>query len=141
MKRTWKCEECGTTVEWSYDDLVGRGGPVCTDCDMDMVCMPEETPPGKWYVAEDTGDGTVCVGVEARDICRMEMAFGDATKNANLIVAAITMLPTIVDRIKSIANFSDSEDSIERVMNFRWGCVDEARELLGTLSPWWTPEE
>ena len=36
MTRTWKCPECGKTVEVSYDWLAEHGGPVCEDCDCDM---------------------------------------------------------------------------------------------------------
>lgn len=34
--RTWKCPECGASVEVSYDWLAEHGGPVCEHCDCDM---------------------------------------------------------------------------------------------------------
>lgn len=33
----WRCPECGLTESWSYRDLVESGGPVCPECDVDMV--------------------------------------------------------------------------------------------------------
>ena len=34
--RTWKCPDCGRTIDCSYDDLAQTGSPVCTDCDVEM---------------------------------------------------------------------------------------------------------
>jgi hypothetical protein len=34
--RTWKCPQCGLTLEVSYDWLAEHGGPVCEHCDSDM---------------------------------------------------------------------------------------------------------
>jgi uncharacterized Zn finger protein (UPF0148 family) len=34
--RTWKCPECGLSLEISYDWLAKHGGPVCEHCDGDM---------------------------------------------------------------------------------------------------------
>jgi len=53
--------------------------------------MIEHTP-GAWEVGEDVGDGTAVVTFEARDICRVEMTFGDGEANARLIAAAPDML-------------------------------------------------
>ena len=39
--RTWKCPDCGTTTEISYDWLAEHGGPVCEKCDCDMELQPE----------------------------------------------------------------------------------------------------
>ena len=35
-ERTWKCPECGDTVDIGYDWLAEHGGPVCEECDCDM---------------------------------------------------------------------------------------------------------
>jgi hypothetical protein len=40
MTRTWKCPDCGKTVEISYDRLAEHGTPVC-ECDCDMELQPE----------------------------------------------------------------------------------------------------
>ncbi len=34
--RTWKCPQCGLSLENNYDSLAERGGPVCEKCDCDM---------------------------------------------------------------------------------------------------------
>ena len=34
--RTWKCPQCDSTAEISYDWLAEHGGPVCEHCDCDM---------------------------------------------------------------------------------------------------------
>ena len=41
--RTWKCPDCGTTTEISYDWLAANGGPICGECDSDMELEPEAT--------------------------------------------------------------------------------------------------
>jgi len=33
---TWKCPECGETIEYSEEDLAQKGNPVCPKCDSDM---------------------------------------------------------------------------------------------------------
>lgn len=38
--RTWKCPQCGASLEISYDWLAERGGPVCEHCDCDMDLQP-----------------------------------------------------------------------------------------------------
>ena len=39
--RTWKCPQCGLSLEISYDWLAEHGGPVCEHCDCDMDLQPE----------------------------------------------------------------------------------------------------
>ncbi len=34
--RTWKCPDCGKTVEHSYEALAEVGSPICSDCDTEM---------------------------------------------------------------------------------------------------------
>ncbi len=34
--RTWKCPDCGRTIEHSYEALAEVGTPICTDCDAEM---------------------------------------------------------------------------------------------------------
>jgi hypothetical protein len=34
--RTWKCPDCGQTIEHSYEALAEAGTPICTDCDTEM---------------------------------------------------------------------------------------------------------
>jgi transcription elongation factor Elf1 len=34
--RTWKCPDCGTQTDCSYEDLAKAGTPICTDCDTEM---------------------------------------------------------------------------------------------------------
>jgi len=38
--RTWKCPQCGASLEISYDWLAEHGGPVCEHCDCDMDLQP-----------------------------------------------------------------------------------------------------
>ena len=38
--RTWKCPQCDSTAEISYDWLAEHGGPVCEKCDCDMELQP-----------------------------------------------------------------------------------------------------
>lgn len=33
--RIWKC--CGKFIEWSYDNMIDSGSPVCSECDGDMT--------------------------------------------------------------------------------------------------------
>jgi hypothetical protein len=37
--RTWKCPDCGRTVEHSYEALAEVGTPICTDCDTEMELL------------------------------------------------------------------------------------------------------
>ena len=39
--RIWSCPECGHTEDIGYDWLAEHGGPVCQQCDEDMVLLPE----------------------------------------------------------------------------------------------------
>lgn len=34
--RTWKCPDCGQTIEHSYEALAEVGTPICSDCDSEM---------------------------------------------------------------------------------------------------------
>ena len=38
--RTWKCPQCGLSLEIGYDWLAEHGGPVCEHCDCDMDLQP-----------------------------------------------------------------------------------------------------
>jgi hypothetical protein len=38
--RTWKCPQCGVSLEIGYDWLAEHGGPVCEQCDCDMDLQP-----------------------------------------------------------------------------------------------------
>ena len=38
--RTWKCPQCGLSLEIGYDWLAEHGGPVCEQCDCDMDLQP-----------------------------------------------------------------------------------------------------
>ena len=37
--RTWKCPDCGRTIEHSYEALAEVGTPICTDCDTEMELL------------------------------------------------------------------------------------------------------
>ena len=41
--RTWKCPQCGASLEITYDWLAEHGGPVCEHCDCDMDLQPAVT--------------------------------------------------------------------------------------------------
>ena len=41
--RTWKCPQCGLSLEIGYDWLAEHGGPVCEQCDCDMDPQPAGT--------------------------------------------------------------------------------------------------
>ena len=41
--RTWKCPQCGFSLEIGYDWLAEHGGPVCEHCDCDMDLQPADT--------------------------------------------------------------------------------------------------
>ena len=45
--RTWKCPQCGVSLEIGYDWLAERGGPVCEHCDCDMDLQPAGADNGK----------------------------------------------------------------------------------------------
>ena len=49
--RSWKCPQCGASLEISYDWLAEHGGPVCDHCDCDMDLQPAGADNGK-LVAE-----------------------------------------------------------------------------------------
>ena len=38
--RTWKCPQCGASLEITYDWLAEHDGPVCEHCDCDMDLQP-----------------------------------------------------------------------------------------------------
>jgi len=40
VARTWKCPQCGASLEIGYDWLAEHGGPVCENCDCDMDLQP-----------------------------------------------------------------------------------------------------
>ncbi len=40
VARTWKCPQCGLSLEIAYDWLAEHGGPVCEHCDCDMDLQP-----------------------------------------------------------------------------------------------------
>lgn len=64
-----------------------------------------------WRVEEDCGDGSLVVVAEGRDICTVEMHFGDGLKNACLLAAAPKML-----------------EACESVAEWECACVDDAPE-------------
>ena len=37
--RTWKCADCGRSVECSYEDIADVGPPICPDYDLEMHLM------------------------------------------------------------------------------------------------------
>ena len=43
VARTWKCPQCGLSLEIGYDWLAEHGGPVCEQCDCDMDLQPAGT--------------------------------------------------------------------------------------------------
>ena len=45
MSQIWRCPECTTTEEISYDWLVEHGTPVCGVCDCNMVLQLEPSRP------------------------------------------------------------------------------------------------
>ena len=47
VARTWKCPQCGTSLEISYDWLTEHGGPVYEHCDCDMDLQPAAAGNGK----------------------------------------------------------------------------------------------
>ena len=48
--RTWKCPQCGLSLEITYDWLAEHGGPVCEQCDCDMDLQPAGADNGKLVV-------------------------------------------------------------------------------------------
>jgi len=58
--RKWKCPECGTIVEHSYEALADVGMPLCRECDEEMGLLPEtygmsETgTPDAWRIADES---------------------------------------------------------------------------------------
>lgn len=61
--------------------------------------------PGPWEVGNDCGDGTAIVTYQARDICRVEMHYGDGPANAALIASA----PALAERVRVL------EGALERI--------------------------
>lgn len=37
--RTWKCPDCGRTIEHSYEALAEVGTPICSDCETEMELL------------------------------------------------------------------------------------------------------
>jgi hypothetical protein len=37
--RTWKCPDCGETIEHSYEALAEVGTPICSNCDTEMEML------------------------------------------------------------------------------------------------------
>lgn len=37
--RTWKCPDCGRTIEHSYEALAEVGSPICSECDTEMELL------------------------------------------------------------------------------------------------------
>ena len=66
--RTWKCSDCGTTTEVSYDWLAEHGGPVCEKCDCDMELQPEATVDERFAVVERLVDKADAAGLQPEDI-------------------------------------------------------------------------
>ncbi len=68
--RTWKCPECGHTVEINYDWLAEHGGPVCEHCDCDMAIQPEAgvTTAAQAAVVARLVDKAEASGLKAEDI-------------------------------------------------------------------------
>ena len=39
--RLWVCPDCHYEDKWRYEELAGRGSPVCPQCDTDMELVAE----------------------------------------------------------------------------------------------------
>ena len=66
-ERTWKCPECGNTVQADYDWLAEHGNPVC-DCDTDMKLLPAVDDAGVFRLAYEK---LAVAGVESEDVDEM----------------------------------------------------------------------
>ena len=43
----WQCPDCKQLAEWTYQDFVSCGGPVCDDCNTEMEFTGEMGIRGK----------------------------------------------------------------------------------------------
>jgi hypothetical protein len=64
--RTWKCPQCGLSLEISYDWLAEHGGPVCEHCDCDMDLQPAEADNEK--LVAKLVDRADAAGLEPEDL-------------------------------------------------------------------------
>ena len=66
--RIWKCPDCGTTVEVSYDWLAEHGGPICGKCDCDMELQPEAADDGRSADVERLTNKADAAGLQPEDL-------------------------------------------------------------------------
>jgi hypothetical protein len=62
--------------------------------------MPKYTP-DPWEVGEDCGNGDAIVTYQSRDICRIEMFYGDGQANA----ALISILPDLLEACEGLIEY------------------------------------
>ena len=75
---------------------------------------------GPWEVGEDCGTGQAMVTYQARDICRVEMAFGDGKANAALIAAAPGLESELEECVKIIEELNTiSPFKVKRIASAR----------------------
>ena len=104
--RTWKCPQCGASLEISYDWLAEHGGPVCEHCDCDMDLQP----------AADNGSLTaelLEIGKELLDWA--DMMGGWDAKCWTRLRTAISKAP--VAREQEAPEAAASDDQIERLVD------------------------
>jgi len=91
-----------------------------------------EHAPGPWKVERDFGNGEIVVAFQARDICRVEMYYGDGQANA----AYISILPDLLEaceglveyRRKNTLNFQlEKADDFIRAMK---NAIDKAKAQI-----------
>ena len=77
IARTWKCPQCDSTAEISYDWLAEHGGPVCERCDCDMDLQPEAgaAADDRAAVVERLMDKADAAGLAAEDFDEMTHEF------------------------------------------------------------------
>ena len=96
--------------------------------------------PTNWGKAADKQEPlAICEG-SLRDICffpNTEQSHADAHD----IVNCVKHMENILDVLQTIARFPDSDDSVDRVMNFRWTAVNHARYALELLAPIIPPQK
>ena len=97
--RTWKCSDCGTTTEVSYDWLAEHGGPVCEKCDCDMELQPEATADDRAAIVDRLTNKADAAGLQPEDIDESSTSLRPALPPMSTTVGIEDQLRYLVDGI------------------------------------------
>ena len=107
--RTWKCPQCGLSLEIGYDWLAEHGGPVCEQCDCDMDLQPAGTDNEK-LTAE-----LLEIGKELLDWANT--MGGWEAKCWTRLRTAMSKAPMAQEQVQGSPETAPSEEQIERLVD------------------------